>query len=251
MSILQILNELASTTSTNNKQAIILRERDNAVLRSVFAAAYNPLLTYHIKKIPDYIPRGPKSTVLLPQAITSLNSLATRNFTGNAAITFLSDILSNLSEDDATVLARIINRDLRCGCSDSIASRVWENLVPEFDVMLCDKDMSRIKYPAYAQLKCDGARVHLYYDGVNAKAMSRNGKEFNLLGALDKSAAAIMEPGECLDGELLVVKNNSVLDRKTGNGIINTLIQSNTAIAKLEEEICQLEMKLQELSITK
>lgn len=220
MTILQILNEIAATSSTKEKESIVRREKDNLMLKAVFSAAYNKLISYHIKKIPEYMfetdlglewALGPKGIKLLSD----------REVTGYDAISHLKDILERLNADDAIVIARIIDRDLRCGCSDSIASRVWPDVVPVFDVMLCDKDISRIKYPAFAQLKCDGARVHLYFDGLNAKAMSRSGKEFTLLGALDKSAAAIMKVGECLDGELLVVIDGKIADRQTGNGILN------------------------------
>ena len=152
MSILQILNEIAADSSTKAKEAILLREKDNAVLKQVFQAAYHPMISYYIKKIPsvnEYI--GGHN---LSAAIKCLDNLSSRKYTGNAAITELEAILSLCNEDDAIVLARIVDRDLRCGCSDSIASRVWPGLVPTFDVMLSHKDISGIKFPAYAQLKC-------------------------------------------------------------------------------------------------
>lgn len=219
MSILQILQEIAATSSTKEKESIIHREKDNHLLRQVFEAAYNKLVSYHIKKIPEYHEASVK--ISLEHAISELSVFSSRKYTGNQAIEYLSNILSRLSKDNAIVIERIIERDLKCGASDSIASRVWPGLVPTFDVMLCDKDMTRIKYPAYAQLKCDGARVHLFFDGENVKAMSRAGKEFQLLGALDEFAKMVMKAGDCWDGELLVMNGNKVADRQTGNGILN------------------------------
>lgn len=218
MSILRILDEIAATSSTNAKEAILLREKNNLVLKSVFAATYNKLISYHIKKIP--VIKKHDGTSSLSLAVNRLQNFSSRAYTGNAAIEYLGVLLVSLDEEDAVVLSRIIDRDLRCGCSDSIASRVWPGLVPVFDVMLCDKDMSRIKYPAYINLKCDGARVHLFWDGANVKAMSRAGKEFQLLGALDEAAKLVMKPGECWDGELIVIKDGKVASRQVGNGIM-------------------------------
>lgn len=219
MTILSILNEISNTSSTKEKESILRREKDNIVLKTVFSAAYNRLISYHIKKIP--IRHLAERVMTLDNAITCLRKLSNRELTGNAAVNYLSSLLSSLSDDDATVLGRIVDRDLRCGCSDSIASRVWPDVVPIFDVMLCDKDISRIKYPAIVQNKVDGARVNLFMLDDRVTAMSRNGKEFHLCNTLDASAKALMKDGECFDGELLVVKNGKNVDRQTGNGILN------------------------------
>ena len=52
--ILTILNELAATASTKEKEAIVRREKDNMLLKQVFQAAYNNFITYGIKQIPEY-----------------------------------------------------------------------------------------------------------------------------------------------------------------------------------------------------
>lgn len=222
MSVLQILNELAATTSSNEKVFILQREKNNELLKKVFQAAYNPFITYGIKAIPDYVPCEDVYPGLnLGWSIEALDKLSTRQVTGNAGVEYLRSLLENLSEDSAIVLARIIDRDLRCGTTDTLAARVWPGLVPTHDVMLCDNDITRIKYPAIIQQKCDGARVHLYFDGGSVKAISRTGKEFQIHGALDGAGAEFMLRGETFDGELLVVKDGKVLERKLSNGILN------------------------------
>ena len=218
--ILGILNEIANTSSTKAKEAIIWREENNELLRAVFAAAYNPTINYNIRQIPEYKQTNTDQRGLAA-ALHELHRFTSREVTGNAASECLAELLGSLDSDDARVLERIIGKDLRCGASDSIASRVWPGFVPSHDVMLCDKDMSRINYPAYAQTKCDGARVHLYFDGNSVKALSRGGKEFQLLGSLDDTCKQFMKPGETFDGELLVFKDGKIADRQTGNGILN------------------------------
>lgn len=221
MSVLQILNELAATASSNEKVDILTREKDNELLKQVFQAAYNPFITYGIKAIPKYTPRFDNGTHDLSWAMVELSGFSNRSLTGNAAIEYLTQILEQLGNGNNVVFERIIDRDLRCGTTDTLASRVWPGLVPTFDVMLCDKDITRIKYPAIIQQKCDGARVHLYFDGGSVKAMSRAGKEFQIHGALDAAGAEFMLKGETFDGELLVVKDGKVLERKLSNGILN------------------------------
>jgi ATP-dependent DNA ligase len=236
MSILDILNEIAATPSTNAKEAIIRREKDKTTLRAVFAAAYDPTISYYIRKIPTYTPDSDGEGVRLSVAIDELSALSSRKVTGDAGIEFLRDLLNNLDSDDAKVIERIIDRDLRCGCSDSIASRVWPGLVPTFDVMLSHKDISGIKFPAYAQIKSDGARCHMMLRGSAAMAFSRNGKPIELHGTFDALLAKTINEGETLDGELLAVdKDGKVLDRKTGNGIVNKAVKGT--ISKEEAEM--------------
>jgi hypothetical protein len=223
MSILDILNELAADNSRLAKEAILKRESDNALLKQVIIATLNPYVNYFIKKIPAYTPSNITNS-RLPDALTLLNDLSSRKVTGNAAAEHLAMTLSILNKDDAQVIERIIDRDLKCGVNESTVNKVYNNLLPTFDVMLSHKDISGIKYPAYAQTKMDGARGHLVWDGKNAVLWSRQGKQFKLGNVFDQTMFAMFGEKEMvtLDGELLFTDNDgNILDRKTSNGIAN------------------------------
>ena len=164
--------------------------------------------------------------ISLSDALIKLNVLVNREKTGNSAIEHLKTILKSLNADDAEVLSRIIKKDLRCGTSDTLASRVWPGLVPTFDVMLSHKDISGIKFPAYAQIKSDGARCHMTRIGDKAVAFSRSGKPIELRGKFDKTICAMINDGETLDGELLYTSpSGAIVDRKTGNGVVNKAVK--------------------------
>jgi ATP-dependent DNA ligase len=233
MKILSIIEELANEPSTNAKVSILQREKDNKLLKRVFQLAYNPMVTYGIKQIPHYTTSG--KNVSLNDTLDELQPFIARQVTGNNAIDRLTTLLSDLSQDDAVVLERIIQRDLRCNTSDTLASRVWPGLVPTFDVMLSHKDISGIKFPAYAQVKLDGARAHMTLQAGKAVAFSRNGKPIELHGMFDESLANMVKEGETLDGELLVMQDGKILDRKTGNGIVNKAVKGT--ISKEEAEM--------------
>lgn len=237
MSILSILNELASTNSSTEKVAILQREKDNELLKRVFHFAYNPMITYGIKQIPEYCIGSPtKNNWSLNKAIDELQKFSSREVTGNDAINHLKFILQKINNrDNCTVFERIIQRDLRCGTSDSLASRVWPGIVPTFDVMLAHKDISGIKYPAYGQIKSDGARCIMTRQGNKAVAFSRNGKPIELKGVFDDAICTMVDDGETLDGELLAVQNGKILDRKTSNGFINKAVKGT--ISKEEADM--------------
>jgi len=219
VSILKILDELADDNSRLAKEAILKREVKNNLLRDVFKAAYDPMINYWIAKIPKY-GKSRTHSYTVEEALKELKLLTNRTHTGNSAISHLTAILEECEEPE--VIERIIGRDLRVGCSDSTANKVWPGLIPTFDVMLAHKDTSGIKYPAFAQVKFDGGRCHLMFDGSTATAYSRNGKIIEFCGALDTSARLLMKEGEVWDGEVVFRDaNGKFLDRKTSNGHFN------------------------------
>jgi hypothetical protein len=225
MSVLSILEELANEPGKLKKIAILEKNKNNADLKRAFKLAYDPYLNFWIKKIPDYVAGKCVPGLSLNAAMDALGDLSTRKVTGHAAINTLGWILSNCSVDDAEVIERVVSRDLRCGASESTPNKVWPGIVPTFDVMLSHKDISGIKYPAYAQMKMDGARCHLYFDGVHCTAFTRSGNEIDLKGKFDAVAKKMMAPGATWDGELVCFKDGEALDRKTSNGLVNKAVK--------------------------
>ena len=130
------------------------------------------------------------------------------------------------SVDDAKVLERVIQKDLKCGVSISTANDVWHGLVTEYPVMLCSqfeqKLVDKVKFPALVQTKMDGMRFNAIVRDGKVEYRSRNGKEIQLLGNLDSDFITLAGNIDCVfDGELLVASASGVMDRQTGNGILN------------------------------
>lgn len=224
MSIYSIITELKSTSSRLDKEAILKSHVDNSLLKSVLIRAFASHINYYQRKIPAYSTNG--KNVELIEALERMNDLADRKVTGNKAIEFLSKILSDVSVDDAKVIELIIQKDLDCGIGVPTINKVWKDLIPTFDVMLCspmnDKVLAKIKYPAMAQLKMDGLRCNVVVYNGAVTFYSRNGKTFDLLGNLEKEFLdAARGLNVVFDGELLVTKWGEVVPRAIGNGILN------------------------------
>lgn len=230
--ILEILNELESVSGKKDKLVILEREKDNDLLRDVFHAALNRTINYYIKKIPEGCMEESANCKLgLDWAIGELDALSNRDVTGQAAKEHLVDIFNKLDYDDAEVLSRIIKRDMRCGVQTQV-DKVWKGLIPEIPKMLAmpmkKKNLDKIKYPAIAQLKSDGARCFAVVQNGDVTLYSRNYKEYQDLDTLKESILEFLSYhpngwSDCvLDGELLLKKpDGSYEERKVGNGIIN------------------------------
>ena len=228
-SIMSILDELELTSSRLEKEAILKREVDNTLLRKVFFLAYDPFTQFYIRKIPEYTPNQGKG-ISLNFALDSIGDLSKRLVTGNAGIAHLKSNLEALHFTDALVLERVIGKDLKVGCSGSTANKVWPNLIHEYPCMLAsgydEKLVAKMNWPAMAQLKMDGMRFNAIVKDGKCEFRSRNGKEIQLLGNLEQEFIALSRGvDKVYDGELVVCDKGVILDRQTGNGILNKAVK--------------------------
>ena len=226
--IIDILNELASTSSRLEKEAILKREQNNELLKRVFFLAYDPFTQFYIRKIPKYEKNTTPYAASLVSMLPALNDLSNRVVTGNAAIDHLTGILEAVIEPE--VIERIIGKDLKCGASGSTANKTWPNLIHEYPCMLCtpfdEKIAAKFKFPAMVQLKMDGMRFNAIVKDGKCEFRSRNGKEINLLGNLEQEFIKLADGQNLVfDGELLVVVEGNIVDRQTGNGILNKAVK--------------------------
>lgn len=222
--IIDILNNIASDNSRLHKEDVLKFNRDDATLREVFRAAYDPYTNYWIKKIPEYESRKTADGIDMDTALGMLSYLRDRVVTGNAAIEHLREILTETHPDDAEIIGRILQHDLRCGVSEATINKIWPGLIPSFSCMLCEsaneKTIKNIKWPAVAQIKFDGMRVIAICKDGGVELRSRNGKEVQVHGVFDSYLNSMTNGKNVIfDGELLVLSDDGVLDRRTGNGI--------------------------------
>lgn len=230
--ILNLLNKLQSTSSRLEKEAILTAEKSNELLQRVAFLALNPHIQFYIRKIPTYVTVGGDR---LDQALNSLDFLSTRSITGNAAIDLLSAILSRLTKEDAQVIERVIEKDLKCGVSEATINKIWPGLIPTYPVLLASqydqKLIDKIEWPAYVQTKMDGMRFNAIVKyGQSVEFRTRNGKYIDIPSALFTTAFVhLADHYKCdmvFDGELIAVDGQGkTLDRKTGNGIINKAVK--------------------------
>lgn len=237
MSVLNILEDVASDNGRKHKEAILTKFKECELLKDTVKLALDPTINFYIRKIPEFRYNG--NDMGLAWGIAQLGVLANRTVTGNAAINHLSYVLGELNQDDAEVITRIIAKDLRCGVSDSTANKIWKGLIPEFPIMLAskfdEKLVQQVTFPAEAQLKLDGMRVNVVVQNGNVATFTRNGKLVEIGDHFD-AIFTVMANGndEVFDGELLVTDSTGkYLDRKTGNGILNKAVKGTISKAEV------------------
>lgn len=233
MSIYEIIQSIADIGSTKAKQAICEANKDNEVLKNCFLYAENPRFNFYIKVgMPSSADQSGTNDISM-STFTQLDKLINREYTGNAARQFVAGMMTQLWPDAQVILARIINKDLRCNCGTSIANKVWDDLIPEYPVMLASKgDAKSMKHLAkfenkagfIVQKKCDGGRVIVTVsDAGEVTYRSRNGNVLNLYGVFDNVFAK--SKGMVFDGEVLVRTASGIADRKVGNGLYTKAVR--------------------------
>ena len=242
-----ILEKLENTNS--QKEKIEILKTMNEVQKRWFKMCYNSLITFGVKKIPEYTSESNSLDIVSIMDILE-KEFVTREITGNAAIERLRDILSNAEEPE--VVERLIRRDARCSVNSTLLNKVFPNLIPEIPCMLAqpmnEKTLKNIKFPAISQLKADGMRCIAFITSNNVRMFSRNGTEIiceplkNTLMTIGQIEENLLSDNTALmlDGELICYKDNKLLDRKTSNGICNKVLKGTAN----EEEQDLIQMQL-------
>lgn len=230
--IYTIFEQLASDNSRLAKEAILIKNKSNAILQQVFYLALDPFVQFYIRKIPKYEYSPP--AISLQEGMEELSKLSKRIVTGNAGIDHLTKVLSKLEPEDAKIIERIIAKDLRCGVSEATANKIWPKLVSTYPVMLASgydqKLVDKIKWPAFVQLKLDGMRFNAIVKNGEVEFRSRNGKELNIPNKTFAlpfiRMAEHYKTDMVFDGELLIADYaGKPVNRQTGNGILSKAIK--------------------------
>ena len=218
--IKQILEEMNVTNSTLDKRKVLTAHKDNELLQRVLKMGLDNLITYGVtmRNIPEV--QEHKDDMLLDDALTTMMALlSTRKVTGNAAIEQVHTLLTRLSEDDAYVLEKIINRDFRLNFGRTEINKIMKGLIQKTPYNRCGiadkKALANINWEdgIYSELKMDGT----YRSFNSSQFTARSGQESSF-PHLEK----IMEnvPNDyVLIGELTL---KGETQRSKGNGLINS-----------------------------
>jgi len=241
MNIKAILDEIANEPGSNAKMNILRKYDSNELLKKVLYAAKSPRVKYYIKKLPDF-----KQSAFVGDLESSidggLSQLSNRDVTGHAGIEHLKSILGTSSPDDAYVIQRIIEKDLKIGMGTSNINKIFPKLIEKTPYMgakaFSEKLAKDIFTPtntqtkgtetrtmAYSQIKMDGRYCNAIIEDGEAYLESRSGETTLLTGS--KLMDDLSKFGDCvLNGELTIPG----FDRNTANGIVNSVIGITTKL---------------------
>lgn len=224
-----LLMQMQATTKRSTKLDLV-RQLPAEALPFV-AAALDPTRNFYIAKLDAPVGRtGGRD--LNHSDLDLLHALQTRHLSGNAALEAVQKQLDQLTSAGATILHRVIVKDLRAGVGASTVNAAFPGLVPEFAYMRCSlpKDAKLDSWPwhdgVFSQLKADGMFARIGIDAAGFVLItSRQGNTFPVgaLKDLAEQARVAFGPGVEVHGELTVWNEQGCLPRAIGNGLLNAL----------------------------
>jgi len=228
-----LLDEINLENGSNYKKAVLEKYSDNELLKRVFAMALDKV-TYSygitMKNITYTTVDAPYGDLETSLDVME-QEFVTRTTTGNKAKELLINMLSILSEDDAYVIERILDRDLKTRLGRSEVNKVWKNLIVKPPYTRCeigteanilknmpvDKDGNFIN-KVYSEVKMDGTFRRAVKDGEEVEITSRPGIESSF-PLIEGQLQSLEIEGVVFIGEMTL---RGEQNRSTGNGIINS-----------------------------
>ena len=224
-SIKHILDEIAAEPGSNAKMDILRKYEDNELLKKVMYAAKSPRVKYYIKQIPEYR-QDVFTTDLLSTIEGGLSQLSSRELTGTAGIEHLKSLLSTSTPEDAYVLERIIDKDLKIGMGTSNINKIFPKLIektPYMGAKAFNEGLAKdiiANGMAYSQIKMDGRYCNAIIEDGDVYLESRSGEETYLPGSKIMSDFKMFDEDCVVNGELTIAG----IDRNESNGVINSAI---------------------------
>jgi len=207
------VDELQATSSSNSKKETIKKYSDNHFIKKVLRYTFDSFKKYNVtspalKKRKDLCENpGYYDLFYL------LDALDKRTITGHAALSAVNGFIDPLVDTHKELIYNIIDGSIKGRISTTLVNKVIPDLIPTFDVALADKyDPKRVDFENetwFASRKLDGVRcIVIVDDKGKATSWSRQGKQFDTLGKVEKEIEKINDRNVVFDGELCLMNED-------------------------------------------
>ncbi len=222
--IKSIITEIANEGGSNAKMDILRNYEDTPLLKEVLYTAKSKKVKFYLKQIPEYTSNGRNES--LEWALGELTEISSRKVTGGHATDHLKNILESVGEDDAYIIERIIDKDLKFGMGTSNINKVFKGLIektPYMGAKSFSEDLAKKIFAkggiAVSQVKMDGRYCNAIIRGGEVELESRQGETTHVGDAKFLRELTVVQ--DCvLNGELTI----DGLDRYTANGVVASIV---------------------------
>ncbi len=229
----EYINNLAEEPSNNTREYLLVDYLANKVFAKTAKYALSQGWTYNIGDIPKH--SKPLILADADELFEYLDYLREKGSANNDDRDQLSRLCSGC-DTTLHVANCIVKKDLRCGCGVVTINKVAPHTAWLVPYQRCSsysvKALAKIQYPALVQKKADSMFSYALPFRETGKFLTRGGKYYDVdSNILQKELRDLTDGKEVLVGEAQVLdeKYHNVLNRKTGNGILNSIIQDGTA----------------------
>lgn len=248
----EIVKSLQNASGSNAKSAILEQHKGNDLLKAFMKAVNDPAINYWQSKIPPFktLVTSPSSEFGKEHIEILVGYLAERKDTGDKAKKTLGFLNHCLNDQGKELLSLIIKRSAGAGIGDTMILKAFPDLFFTVPYQRCSLMDSKIKEKfsklpvMWVQPKLDGSFLYLVNEGAGKlpEAITRAGSKYPTWFA-EKLAEGVLADsvlvGECLVWKGIGFGHYELLDRQTGNGILNSVLKGED-----EEEFKNLKFEM-------
>ncbi len=207
-----IIKQLQNTSGTNDKINILKKNSDNELLKRSLFYTYSPYLKYGITEQVFEEYKIGDSTLRVGDIFSLLDILANNNINDQLREQVVAFVEAQ-DEDVRDLVKGMLIKDLKIGANATTINKVWDDLIPVFDVMLAQslakqKDNYLNGKHFALTTKLDGFRC--VYLPNEKKFYTRQGQVYEGIDHLIEECDKISQGIYVLDGELLYRNNDNL-----------------------------------------
>jgi len=218
LNVLDILERLESTSSSNAKLQILQEGLQNPIIQEIMDAVYNYKRKFWLDDL-SFLQVPAKKGIVVDTGVSwkvfqsILNKLESRQATGDAAKTLVLNYFINyVDEPHSKWFQRVIRKDLRIGVGLTTVIKAGF-AVPDFDVMLakdarkCTKLDKLVSDGVWISKKLDGYRCLCIVENYEPTLFTRSGTVYDNFPAIKEAikefCTGLGIPAIVLDGEIM------------------------------------------------
>jgi DNA ligase-1 len=211
----------------NDKLELLAEFGEDDFFRQILNLAYNPFIRFHLTskqvRVKEY-----GDHLFDNYDVNLLMNLQKRTVSGNDAIFMVQERLRLLDKENQELFCRILDKDLKFNAGLTMINKACPGLLPKVCYMRCSllKDVPKFDWQgAIVQEKMDGMFMNASKMNEQIQFTTRKGQQLPPFPNITGELLEAMEDNTQLHGEVLVVKKEKYLDRKTANGILNSALK--------------------------
>ncbi|HCG5484208.1 TPA: hypothetical protein ACPKAL_003668 [Vibrio alginolyticus] len=198
--LLDQVNQVASAKGKAKEVVLASFPDPDTAWKPMLCYALDPHITFNIgKKTITQIEKSSgigSSALIWENAKALLDKLSSRELTGKAAFSAISELRERHCEDSWELLKRILVKDLRGSFSAKTLNAVWEDIIWLFEVQLAKSySPKHVKqWPVDAEVKYDGVRCAAEIDMKHDRVImrSREGNVFPMFKKIEKDVLSLV-----------------------------------------------------------
>ena len=202
-----IFESLENTSGRKAKEEILSANKNNILFKEILNFVYNPYIltgisTKKINKKLNIITEN--KTVSMT---TAMHYLKTNNTGRDVDVSYVQSYIDNQPEELHDFLIKVFTKSLKVGITLKTINKIFDNFIPEYDVMLAEKfedNQKKVEGNNFIlTTKVDGRRLTFVKDGDILQGKTRQGLTVEGLVEIENDFRKM--PDGVYDGELCAI----------------------------------------------